>query len=1202
MLKKLLTLTLVFVGIFALTACDNTPEGPTDLEKIAEALVEIDLPSETATDLTFPSTGLHDVTITWESSNTDVIANDGTVTIPLFTEGNKTVTVTAYVTIGENTLTKEFSVAVNAATVKTDAEKAQEASDALLLADTLVVSDITLVEASLGATVSWASDKPAYLAADGTVTRPVEGESNEVVTLTATITLGDTVLTKTFEITVVAEASSAAYTTIQAIYDNANLNDYVEITGIVIATFDGGYFITDGTHSLGVYHRGIEVEIGDEVHMKGFYAVYNTLYQLSNLSVEEIVSEDNANPLTPVVKTVAEINALDATDKTIHGMPYTVTGILEERTSGSYTNLFLVDGDAAFQIYHYSLEDSLEVLEGLIGREVTITATYYTEYQKTGVVYMAFDGDEDDIALKALEGQAALDSTQLALDGFAVKVTNGDDIVLPTDGGNNVVLSGWTSSDTDVLANDGTFVALDTESVVITFTATATAPAVGTTAEMTQEVTLDVVVAVNSSIEDVLNGDTEEYFQVTGIVYELSYYGAFIEDNGHYIFVYGKDLKDTYVKGDQLIILGKRTMYSGLYQVSAEDIEKGTTGNTLPVAVPSTVSALMNDLVPRGTIATVTGTVEEITVGDYTDVYVTDPSGAKVKVYYRSNVSELDDHIGTVVTLDLVAYQNGTVLYQGMKADAVAATFTAEDKVQIAIDNLMFSDEKLVDDITLDAYYTYPFAEGATVVNFVWSSDTPASISDAGVVTRMQEDVTVTLSVTATLGTVSLTKDFVVVVEQQPLSVTEALLLADDTVVLVEGIIIGEYYSERIIQDPVTGAQLYIDENVDGEIGDLLIVRGKLDTYTSWGNNRREIEAQSFFEVVESTESVFVNPMTDPALIAEEFSGVYTATLKYLGIYDDSNSKEYVWFEGSTNKDLKIHPSYLPDYFEAVYAVNDTLEVTFTIMDVDRDHTRIVNPTWETLNEADSMVAVKAVLDVADSAPEDLELPTEMYGVTIAWASDNAAITAAGVVTRPAIDAGDETVTLTATLTRGALTDTKVFTVTVPELTPPAVPLFISEYIEGSSNNKAIEIYNPNDFDVVMTGYMVALYSNGSSEYGNTLDLSTYTILANDVFVISNSSANATIAAQEDVTSNITWYNGNDAVALLKDDVVVDVIGVIGEDPAGGTWAAGTAGSTGEFTLVRNSSVTVGNTTFTASEWTEYPQNTDTNLGSHTTD
>jgi hypothetical protein len=70
----------------------------------------------------------------------------------------------------------------------------------------------------------------------------------------------------------------------------------------------------------------------------------------------------------------------------------------------------------------------------------------------------------------------------------------------------------------------------------------------------------------------------------------------------------------------------------------------------------------------------------------------------------------------------------------------------------------------------------------------------------------------------------------------------------------------------------------------------------------------------------------------------------------------------------------------------------------------------------------------------------DLTLPTELNGVSIAWASDNAAIDAAtGVVTRPASGAADAVVTLTATLSITGETDVDV-TVTVTVTAEPASP------------------------------------------------------------------------------------------------------------------------------------------------------------------
>ena len=112
-----------------------------------------------------------------------------------------------------------------------------------------------------------------------------------------------------------------------------------------------------------------------------------------------------------------------------------------------------------------------------------------------------------------------------------------------------------------------------------------------------------------------------------------------------------------------------------------------------------------------------------------------------------------------------------------------------------------------------------------------------------------------------------------------------------------------------------------------------------------------------------------------------------------------------------------------------------------------------------------------------------------------------------------------------------------------------ATDLFFSEYIEGSSNNKALEIYNGTGAVVDLSGYRVATYSNGATTPTNTLDL-TGTLADGEVYVIANASANAAILAVADVTSSVTYFNGDDHVSLqYTDGTPIDGIGVLGEDP-----------------------------------------------------
>ena len=141
--------------------------------------------------------------------------------------------------------------------------------------------------------------------------------------------------------------------------------------------------------------------------------------------------------------------------------------------------------------------------------------------------------------------------------------------------------------------------------------------------------------------------------------------------------------------------------------------------------------------------------------------------------------------------------------------------------------------------------------------------------------------------------------------------------------------------------------------------------------------------------------------------------------------------------------------------------------------------------------------------------------------------------------------------------------------------------LFISEYVEGWSNNKAIEIYNPTNASVDLSQYMIIRYSNGatSATAANAVQL-TGTIAAFDVQVAVLEKLDPQGTGQEAPiwdslqfradeyycpdynTSNAFYWNGNDAVVLAKgittdidNSVLVDLFGKIGEDP-GTAWSS----------------------------------------------
>ncbi|MDQ3111757.1 MAG: lamin tail domain-containing protein [Bacteroidota bacterium] len=188
--------------------------------------------------------------------------------------------------------------------------------------------------------------------------------------------------------------------------------------------------------------------------------------------------------------------------------------------------------------------------------------------------------------------------------------------------------------------------------------------------------------------------------------------------------------------------------------------------------------------------------------------------------------------------------------------------------------------------------------------------------------------------------------------------------------------------------------------------------------------------------------------------------------------------------------------------------------------------------------------------------------------------------------------------------------------------------LFISEYVEGSSHSKAIEIYNPTANPVLLSNYRLIRYSNGSPTPVDSISL-TGTIQPYDVWVVVNGQATpdqngafcdpALLAMADQVGppqyvagTAVLYMNGDDAIALARvaPYAIIDIFGKIGEDPgtawtdvfpytsAQGTWW------TNDHTLIRKSSVTSGvtanPTAFNVTlEWDSLPENTWTNLGTH---
>jgi len=173
-----------------------------------------------------------------------------------------------------------------------------------------------------------------------------------------------------------------------------------------------------------------------------------------------------------------------------------------------------------------------------------------------------------------------------------------------------------------------------------------------------------------------------------------------------------------------------------------------------------------------------------------------------------------------------------------------------------------------------------------------------------------------------------------------------------------------------------------------------------------------------------------------------------------------------------------------------------------------------------------------------------------------------------------------------------------------------ASDLIISEYLEGSSSNKAIEIFNGTGSMINLNQYSLKLATNGAV-WSTTTTLSG-NLNHNDVYVVANNSANQNIINLADYSAssaNVCNFNGNDAVGLFKNGTLIDLFGVYNGSTANFS-VAGISSAAVDHTLCRKSSVKNPTTDWnisagsnsTDSQWSVFSLDDISNLGSHTMD
>ncbi|MEG1043469.1 MAG: hypothetical protein RSF81_01675 [Oscillospiraceae bacterium] len=207
------------------------------------------------------------VYIEWEVTDNTAVKRNGeklVITSPKYTEQDVDFVFTAKAQMSSKDpflATKTFNGKVLKKEM-TNAEKAQETFEKLTVTDkSFVDENLKLLTEFNGATISWKSDNADIIASTGVVTKPAATGENTKVVLTATITVGDVSLDKTFTLMVLKEGATdlndkekveivvanLTLDDVSAIKDNMTLPVLQDTVEVAWATSDSAIIATDGT-------------------------------------------------------------------------------------------------------------------------------------------------------------------------------------------------------------------------------------------------------------------------------------------------------------------------------------------------------------------------------------------------------------------------------------------------------------------------------------------------------------------------------------------------------------------------------------------------------------------------------------------------------------------------------------------------------------------------------------------------------------------------------------------------------------------------------------------------------------------------------------------------------------------------------------------------------------------------------------------
>ena len=869
-------------------------------------------------------TTIEGLSVTWVSSNTDLVANDGSIVrFPSYDEGNTNVGVEATIKAGTLEVKQMFYFYLEALD-KTDAEKANEALTKATAfpasyATDGVIADIEMFPTTTdldGAVyeVVWTSNNAAIEVAStitknadnidvyvGSVTRGAIDTPDVIVELTATITINDVEYTKTVNVKVLSLMRSIPVDTIAEMF--THVGEYVKLQGVtVFGMIAGGYFVTDGVDTTYVFDSTIRslIKVGNVYDFEGVVAHYYGGGQLAAAEgspITAVSSTADAKGVDYVEKSledvIAETTPPSDTNLWNHYPSYRITAKVHVETdpiSENYdTYLVPVDftGSTVFvgtskadKTYEYVSNDILQVyyqsnkeaIKVFAGKVITIDFLLYGFRSDYKLFYGQFFGTEADVVVEGLtdaEKMAIAKSQANSIFGPGYPAATTVELPQSVQGVNFAYATSHPDL-FDVATGEFTLPASGIQEVTITMTLT-----VGSLTE-TVEVSTMVGELVVEDIVDARVKPDGSVVLVEGIFTGNAAANYYINDGTAAINVrYLTDKIADIEIGDKVKVEGEIDIYNNQVQLtnltSAEVVSKG---NALPEPLVVTIDQVISTLqAQRVSISNLTAT--EYVTSSRT-LFMTDGTkeiGIRVEssgdtagiAYLQTFVGKQVDVVGAHVSQ---FNANMQLTYSG-ESNLKVAEMNDAQKVNSVVASFEIP-TKITEDMTLTLPLT---GEYDTVV--AWVSDHASVNATTGaVVVPTTEIVNVKLTVTVTLGETSQSKDFMIEVGAVPvMTIAQALEVATNGFILTEGVVTGYVNNDTYtLQDDTAAISIYVKDQaaiktfLAANIGKEVKVTGTKGAYKG-------------LLQVNATEAVLVGDGVMPAAMSLDESLLDAATL-----------------------------------------------------------------------------------------------------------------------------------------------------------------------------------------------------------------------------------------------------------------------------------------------------------------------------------